>query len=87
MKEQIKHASKDFWTGFKTPFKVSGSFIAAHPRIIAAGILLALAITVIASIDGMLFFLTIIGSIAAGVLLLCYLFFCAIGNTWRPWDV
>ena len=83
MKEQIKHASKDFWTGVKTPFKVSGSFIATHPRII----LLALAITVIASIDGMLLLLIIIGSVAAGVLLLCYLLFCAIGNTWRPWDV
>lgn len=87
MKEHIKHAAKSFATGYKTPFKMVGSFIATHPRIISGGILLALVITVIASIKGMLFFLTIIGSIAAAMILLCYLLFCAISNSWRPWDV
>lgn len=85
MKEHIKHAAKSFWSGFTSAIPDALRYMRDHPRPVCLTVLMALAIALLASIKGLLLFITIIGSIAAMVLTVVYLFGCAVANTWKPW--
>lgn len=87
MKEQVKHAAKSFWSGAKSPIITTGSFIARNPRWVCSALLAIVFLSVVASIEGMMFFLVIIGSIAAAIIAMTYLLICAISNSWTPWEL